>query len=147
MRTASYIIALFANTHAQLRITVQAIATALAAIGVRLNAAKSYYASSPTVPVTQPTMAFIALDAEGVLREQHMAIVPREGAVRYLGVGWFSCSGPADNADDRWAHQTKKLTGTVAWFFATCSSLRPSFAQMSEVLESTPIPFRPSWPF
>ena len=36
-------IAFFANSHSQLHTTVQAVATALAAIGVRLNAAKSYY--------------------------------------------------------------------------------------------------------
>ena len=53
-------IAFFANSRSQLHTTVQAIhshsnlATALAAIGVRLNAAKSYFAPSPTVKNIQP---------------------------------------------------------------------------------------------
>ena len=128
-------IALFANTRSQLHTTIQAIATALAAIGVRLNAAKSYYAPSPTVTNIQP-MTFIALDSEGVLREQQMTLVPCEEAVRYLGV-WFSFLGPAGHTDGRWAHQIKKLTGVITSFFEKCSSLHPSFAQMSEVLEST----------
>ena len=102
-------IALFANSHSQLHTTVQAVATALAAIGVRLNAAKSYYAPSPTVTNTQP-MTFIALDSEGVLREQQMALVSCDEAVRYLGV-WFSFIGPAGHTDGRWAHQIKKTHG------------------------------------
>ena len=86
-----------------------AAATALAAIGVRLNAAKSYYAPSPTVANIQP-MTFIALDSEGVLREQQMALVPSYEAARCLGV-WFSFLGPASHTDGRWAHQIKKTYG------------------------------------
>ena len=81
-------------------------------------------------------MTFIALGSEGALREQQMALVPCDEAVRCLGV-WFSFLGPAGHADGRWAHQIKKLTGVIASFFEKCSSLHHSFAQMSEVLEST----------
>ena len=63
-------IALFAHSHAHLTQTTQAIATALAAVGFRLNAAKSYYAASPAAGTVQP-ITFVALDANGVLREQN----------------------------------------------------------------------------
>ena len=68
-------IALFAHSHAHLTQTTQAIATALAAVGVRLNAAKSYYTTSPAAGVVQP-ITFVALDVGGVLREQTMTTVP-----------------------------------------------------------------------
>ena len=41
-----------------------------------------------TVTNIQP-MTFIALDSEGVLREQQMTLVSCDEAARYLGV-WFS---------------------------------------------------------
>ena len=56
--------------------------------------------------------------------------------IHNLGV-WFSFIGPTGHTDGRWAHQIKKLTGIITSFFEKCSSLHPSFAQMSEVLEST----------
>ena len=55
-------------------------------------------------------MTFIALDSDGVLREQQMALVSCEEAVRYLGV-WFSFLGPTGHTDGRWAHQIKKTYG------------------------------------
>ena len=128
-------IALFAHSHAHLTQTTQAIATALAAVGVRLNAAKSYYAASPTAGAVQP-ITFVALDANGVLREQTMTTVPPTDAVRYLGV-WFSFTGPMSDPNGRWAVQMQKLEATVRSFFGKCSSLRPSFAQMCEVIEGT----------
>ena len=128
-------IALFAHSHAHLTQTTQAIATALAAVGVRLNAAKSYYTTSPAAGVAQP-ITFVALDADGVLREQTMTTVPPTDAVRYLGV-WFSFTGPASDPNGRWAVQIQKLEATVLSFFGKCSSLRPSFAQMCEVIEGT----------
>ena len=128
-------IALFAHSHAHLTQTTQAIATALAAVGVRLNAAKSYYTTSPAAGVVQP-ITFVALDADGVLREQTMTTVPPTDAVRYLGV-WFSFTGPASDPNGRWAVQMQKLEATVRSFFGKCSSLRPSFAQMCEVIEGT----------
>jgi hypothetical protein len=128
-------IALFAHSHADLTRTTQSIATALAAVGVRLNAAKSYYATSPAVRNVQP-ITFVALDSEGVLREQTMSTVPPSDAVRYLGV-WFSFTGPDGDPDGRWAAQMRKLEMTVRSFFAKCSSLRPSFSQMCEVIEGT----------
>ena len=127
-------IALFAHSHhAHLTQTTQAIATALAAVGVRLNAAKSYYTTSPAAGVVQP-ITFVALDAEGVLREQTMTTVPPTDAIRHLGV-WFSFTGPASDPNGRWAVQMQKFEATVRSFFDKCSSLRPSFAQMCEVIE------------
>ena len=128
-------IALFAHSHAHLTQTTQAIATALAAVGVRLNAAKSYYAASPAAGAVQP-ITFVALDADGVLREQTMTTVPPTEAVRYLGV-WFSFTGPPNDPRGRWAVQVRKLEGTVRSFLGKCSSLRPPFAQMCEVVEGT----------
>ena len=128
-------IALFAHSHAHLTQTTQAIATALAAVGVRLNAAKSYYTTSPAAGKVQP-ITFVALDAEGVLREQTMTTVPPTDAVRYLGV-WFSFIGPTSDPNGRWAVQMQKLEATIRSFFGKCSSLRPSFAQMCEVIEGT----------
>ena len=129
-------IALFAHSQMHLTQTTQAIATALAAVGVRLNAAKkSYYAASPAAGTVQP-ITFVALDADGVLREQTMTTVPPTDAVRYLGV-WFSFTGPTSDPNGRWAVQVQKLEATVRSFFGKCSSLRPSFAQMCEVIEGT----------
>ena len=85
-------IALFAHSHAHLTRTTQAIATALAAVGVRLNAAKSYYAASPAAGAVQ-NITFVALDADGVLKEHTMTTVSPTEAARYLGV-WFSFTGP-----------------------------------------------------
>ena len=128
-------IALFAHSHADLTRTTQSIATALAAVGVRLNAAKSYYATSAAVQVVQP-ITFVALDSKGALREQTMSIVPPADAVRYLGA-WFSFTGPDGDPDGRWATQMRKLEMAVRSFFTKCSSLRPSFSQMYEVIEGT----------
>ena len=50
---------------------------------------------------------------------------------------WFSFVGPPDDPHGRWAVQVRKLEGTVRSFFDKCSSLRPSFAQMCEVVEGT----------
>ena len=77
--------ALFAESHAELLKSVQAVAIALAAVGVRLNASKSYYVRSPWVTGGN-TMCFVALDADGTLRKQAMTTVHPTGAARYLGV-------------------------------------------------------------
>ena len=50
---------------------------------------------------------------------------------------WFSFTGPPNDPRGRWAVQIRKLEGTVRSFFDKCSSLRPSFAQMCEVVEGT----------
>ena len=129
---------MFAHSHTHLKQTTQAIATALEAVGVRLNAAKSRCAASPAAGATQP-ITFVALDAEeGVLREQTMPSVPPAGAVRYLGV-WFSFVGPRADPNGRWAVQVQKPEATARSFFVgKCPSLsRPSFAQMCEVIEGT----------
>ena len=65
-----------------------------------------------------------------------MPTVPPTEAVRYLGV-WFSFTGPEGDPDGRWAAQMRKLETTVRSFSAKCSSLRPSFSQMCEVIEGT----------
>ena len=68
------------------------------AIGVRLNASKSYLVRSPEAALNdadrrgRTTMSFVALDSEGTLAEQHMTSVSPEEAARYLGV-WFSFNG------------------------------------------------------
>ena len=86
--------ALFAESRAELLKSVQAVAIALAAVGVRLNASKSYYVRSPWA-TGESTMSFVALDSDGTLRKQAITTVDPAGAARYLGV-WFSFTGPAD---------------------------------------------------
>ena len=134
--------AVFAEHWNQLQKPTRAIAIALAAIGVRLNAAKSCLARSPEAALTdagrrgRASMRFVALDSEGTLAEQHMTSVTPEEAARYLGV-WFSFCGPRGGAHGRWTTQVSKLHGTIKLFFKTCAGLSPSFSQLSEVIGNT----------
>ena len=108
-------VAVFAEHWNQLQKPIQAIAIALAAIGVRLNAAKSYLVRSPAAVLTDAgtrgrvTMSFVALDSEGTLAEQHMTSVSPEEAARYLGV-WFSFCGPRGGAHGRWTTKSPSCT-------------------------------------
>ena len=133
---------MFAEHWNHLQKSVQAIAIALAAIGVRLNAAKSYLVRSPAAFLTdtdrrgRAMMSFVALDSEGTLAEQHMTSVSPEEAARYLGV-WFSFCGPRGGAHGRWTTQVSKPHGMIKSFYKTCAGLSPSFSQLSEVIGST----------
>ena len=135
-------VAVFAEHWDQLQKSVQAIAIALAAIGVRLNASKSYLVRSPEAALNdadrrgRTTMSFVALDSEGTLAEQHMTSVSPEEAARYLGV-WFSFCGPHGGAHGRWTTQVSKLHGMIKSFYKTCAGLSPSFSQLSEVIGNT----------
>ena len=94
------------------------MAIALAAVGVRLNASKSYYVRSPWA-TDESTMSFVALeDANGILRKQAMKTVDPAGAARYLGV-WFSFMGPADGEYGRWSAQVARLQGITQKSFKT----------------------------
>ena len=67
-------VALFAESRAEILKSAQAVAIALAAVGVRLNASKSYYVRSPCATGAN-TMSFVALDADGTLREHKLTTV------------------------------------------------------------------------
>ena len=135
-------IAVFAEHWNQLEKSVQAIAIALAAIGVRLNAAKSYLVRSleavsiDSGRLGRTLMSFVALGSEGTLAEQHMTSVPPEDAARHLGI-WFLFCGPRGSAHEKRTTQASKLHGTIKSFFKTCAGLSPSSSQLSEVIGST----------
>ena len=124
----------FDGDHEGLRRTVQALIVAMAAVGVRFNADKSYYCWSLAAQpggVRPPPMKVYALTADGCWKLVELTPVPPigdpnaktlagRGVVRYLGVH-FSFEGCGDG--DRWSEQKRILQRKIDSFFARCNIL------------------------